>query len=65
MHSLNMLARQRIPKSRVTLFVASESERRAYRGALQGSAWADVRIAARANELENEGRSEEDQVVFN
>ena len=45
MHSLNMLARQRIPKARVTLFVANESERKAYRKALQGSEWADVRIA--------------------
>eukprot|EP00931_Biecheleriopsis_adriatica_P093899 TRINITY_DN67621_c0_g1_i1.p1 TRINITY_DN67621_c0_g1~~TRINITY_DN67621_c0_g1_i1.p1 ORF type:complete len:677 (-),score=151.55 TRINITY_DN67621_c0_g1_i1:49-2037(-) len=44
MHSLSLLSRQRIPKQRVTLFVANEQERKNYRKALHGSEWADVRI---------------------
>ncbi|CAK9023402.1 unnamed protein product [Durusdinium trenchii] len=44
MHSLGMLSRQRIPKHRVTLFVANETERTKYRAALAGSEWEKVRI---------------------
>eukprot|EP00435_Cladocopium_sp_Y103_P016459 s1982_g4.t1 len=44
MHSLGMLSRQRIPTSRVTLFVANETERKHYRAALAGSEWEKVRI---------------------
>jgi len=44
MHSLAFLSRQRIPKHRVTLFVANSQELAKYRKALQGSDWADVRI---------------------
>lgn len=44
MHSLGMLSRQRIPTSRVTLFVANETERKNYRAALAGSEWEKVRI---------------------
>ncbi|CAJ1377849.1 unnamed protein product [Effrenium voratum] len=43
-HTLGMLSRQRIPVSRVTLFVANETERGHYRKALQDSAWEKVRI---------------------
>jgi len=43
-HTLAMLARQKIPKQRVTLFVANETERNNYRNALAGSDWANVRI---------------------
>eukprot|EP00434_Breviolum_minutum_P015276 symbB.v1.2.013461.t1/scaffold951.1/size304340/1 len=44
MHTLGMLSRQRIPKHRVTLFVANETERKNYRTALLGSEWEKVRI---------------------
>lgn len=44
MHTLGMLSRQRIPKHRVTLFVANETERKNYRAALLGSEWEKVRI---------------------
>lgn len=43
-HTLAMLSRQRIPKHRVTLFVANETERKNYRDALVGSEWENVRI---------------------
>lgn len=43
-HTLRFLSRERIPVSKVTLFVADVVEKGHYKSALQGSDWADVRI---------------------
>ncbi|CAK9104170.1 unnamed protein product [Durusdinium trenchii] len=43
-HTLGFLSREDVPKERVTLFVANEGEEKEYRKALEGSAWANVRI---------------------
>lgn len=45
MHTLGFLSRQQIPKSNVTLFVASQKEMHNYRHALKGSEWEHVKIA--------------------
>ncbi|OLP83457.1 hypothetical protein AK812_SmicGene35783 [Symbiodinium microadriaticum] len=47
-HTLSFLAREAVPKNRVTLFVATDEEAENYRKALQGSDWADVRITVSA-----------------
>jgi len=43
-HTLAFLSTQRIPKKRVTLFVADEAEKQNYRRALKGSEWAGTRL---------------------
>ncbi|CAE7385635.1 unnamed protein product [Symbiodinium natans] len=47
-YTLSFLTREAVPKSRVTLFVATDVEAANYREALQGSDWADVRITISA-----------------
>lgn len=47
-HTLRFLAREAVPKNRVTLFVATDAEAENYRNALQGSDWAEVQITVSA-----------------
>jgi len=47
-NTLRFLSKEGVPKSRVTLFVASDDELAKYVESLQGSEWADVRVKVSA-----------------